>query len=50
MPLDKSGIAKRIAQEVKDGYYEVHFIFSHCTRFLIKFRLFVVAFSFDAIY
>ena len=21
MPLDKTGIAKRIAQEVKDGYY-----------------------------
>ncbi|MFZ1526313.1 MAG: hypothetical protein WAT22_15945 [Saprospiraceae bacterium] len=29
---------------------KVHFIFSHCVRFLIKFRLFVVAFSYDAIY
>jgi hypothetical protein len=29
---------------------EVHFIFSHCARFLIKFRLFVVAFNYDAIY
>jgi hypothetical protein len=30
--------------------FKVQFIFSHCARFLIKFRLFVVAFNYDAIY